>query len=532
MLVVINIGVGSFVACSEPSNSTRGAAKPFKVALLTPGPISDQSWNGSAYAGLMRIQDSIEGAKVSHIQTKTPAEFEENFRQYGAAGYSLVIGHGFEFQDAAARVGPEFPKTIFVTTGGSTVGANVAAMSFSFDEPSYLAGIVAGSMTKSGMIGCIGGTELPPVKAAFAAFAAGAKSVNPRATVLVSYIGNWDDASAGKEQALAQLGRGADVIFQDADAAGLGAFQAVREARHAYIIGSNANQNAVAPEVTLGSVVIDLPHAFMLVAREVHSGHFKPRVMQMDMTLDVVRWTVNPAFASKIPAVAVHAVDSVRDLDAGRTVRAVPGDGSDMNGVQLHTVAAHLDALLRVRETAGLPAGTEWPSGRASRSRDEDCRGRRRVRANDSRRTWRPARTCSSCITGCSGAACSRSRERITRGLRLLLDHDVALYSAHLPLDAHPTFGNSLLLARELGLQAGAGFARHESIDCGVRGTSDIATSRPRVAAECVRPVARWFGGRERERTRPSHAPLGDLLRRRCQRRHAARGGTNSASTR
>ena len=125
-------------------------------------------------------------------------------------------------------------------------------------------------------------------------------------------LGNWDDASAGKEQALAQLGRGADVIFQDADAAGLGAFQAVREAKHAYVIGSNADQNAVAPEVTLGSVVIDLPRAFMVIAREVKSGQFKPRVVTLDMRLDVVRWTVNPALASRIPPAAVHAVDSVR----------------------------------------------------------------------------------------------------------------------------------------------------------------------------------------------------------------------------
>jgi basic membrane lipoprotein Med (substrate-binding protein (PBP1-ABC) superfamily) len=310
--MVLNIGVGILLACASKGDSSPNPVKSFKVALLTPGPISDQSWNGSAYAGLMRIKDSIAGAKVSHIQTKTPAEFEENFRQYGAAGYSLVIGHGFEFQDAAARVGPEFPKTIYITTGGNTVGANVASMSFSFDEPSYLAGIVAGSMTKSGMIGCIGGTEIPPVKAAFDAFTAGAKSVNPKVKVLVSYIGNWEDASAGKEQALAQLGHGADVIFQDADAAGLGAFQAVREAKHAYVIGSNADQNAVASEVTLGSVVIDLPHAFMVIAREVDSGQFKPRIVKLDMRLDVVRWTVNPALATKIPAAVTHAVDSVR----------------------------------------------------------------------------------------------------------------------------------------------------------------------------------------------------------------------------
>jgi basic membrane lipoprotein Med (substrate-binding protein (PBP1-ABC) superfamily) len=322
-LVVLNIGVGILSACAGEAKPSPDAASAFKVALLTPGPISDQSWNGSAYAGLMRVKDSL-GAEVSHIQTRTPAEFEENFRQYGAAGYSLVIGNGVEFQDAAARVGPEFPKTVYVTNGGNTVGANVAAMSFSFDEPSYLAGIVAGAMTRSGILGCIGGTEIPPVKAAFQAFSEGARSVNPKVRVLISYIGNWDDASAGKEQALAQLGRGADIIFQDADAAGLGAFQAVREARHAYIIGSNANQNAVAPEVTLGSVVIDLPRAFMVIAREVKSGHFKPRVVKLDMRLDVVRWVPNPALARKIPAAAMHAVDSVRTRMLAGTMVVAP----------------------------------------------------------------------------------------------------------------------------------------------------------------------------------------------------------------
>src|SRR5687767_5938899 len=60
-------------------------ASPLRVALLTPGPISDQSWNGGAYQGLLRIRDSL-GASISHIQTKTPAEFEEQFRQYGSQG--------------------------------------------------------------------------------------------------------------------------------------------------------------------------------------------------------------------------------------------------------------------------------------------------------------------------------------------------------------------------------------------------------------------------------------------------------------
>ena len=300
------------------TNGIETSGKAFRVALLTPGPISDQSWNGGAYQGLMRIRDSL-NARVSHIQTKTPAEFEEQFRQYGAQGYDLVFGHGFEFQDAAKRVGPDFPKTIYITTSGSTSGTNVAGIEFAFADASYLAGMVAATMTTSNVIGTIGGTELPPVKESFAAFERGAKAVNPRVSVLTSYLGNWDDVSAGKEQALAQIGRGADIIFQNADAAGLGVFQAARETRKALIIGSNANQNTVAPEVTLGSVVIDLPHAFLMVAREVKSGQFKPRVIQLGTQSNVVTLVINPALQSRIPALLLRRVDSLRaEMHAGR----------------------------------------------------------------------------------------------------------------------------------------------------------------------------------------------------------------------
>jgi basic membrane lipoprotein Med (substrate-binding protein (PBP1-ABC) superfamily) len=289
----------------------------FRVALLTPGPISDQSWNASAFSGLNLIRDSL-GASVSHIQTRTPAEFEENFRQYGARGFRLVFGHGFEFQEAAQRVGPEYPGTYYVTTGGNISGPNIAAMSFAFDEPSYLAGMTAATMSKSGIIGAIGGTELPPVKSSFTAFAAGARAVRPDITVLTAYLGNWDDAGAGKEQAIAQITRGADVIFQNADAAGLGVFQAVREATGAWIIGSNADQNAIAPAVTLGSVVIDVPRAFFVVAKDVRDGTFEPRVITFRSQGDVVRWVPNPGI-SAVPAPAAAAIDSVQaEMRAGR----------------------------------------------------------------------------------------------------------------------------------------------------------------------------------------------------------------------
>lgn len=297
-------------ACSEnSSDKPAGNDTGFKVALLTPGPISDKSWNGGAYEGLMAIRDSM-GAQVSHIQTRTPAEFDENFRQYGAKGYSLVFGHGFEFQDAAMRVAPSFPNTVYVTTSGNSVAKNVAGADFAFEEASYIAGMIAGRMTSSNTLGVIGGTELPPVKRSFAAFEQGARSVNPKVRVLLSYIGNWDDASAGKEQAIAQISRGADIIFQNADAAGLGVFQAVKEAKGVRVIGSNANQNDIAPDQTLGSVVIDLPHAFLLIAREVRKRGFTGKVFSLGLHDDVVKYVPNPRMASIVPADVVAAADS------------------------------------------------------------------------------------------------------------------------------------------------------------------------------------------------------------------------------
>jgi basic membrane protein A len=299
-------------ACAPADESARASDTTFRVALLTPGPISDQSWNGGAYQGLMRIRDSL-GAEVSHVQTRTPADFEENFREYGSRGFDLVFGHGFEFQDAARRVAPNYPATTYVTTSGNTSGANIAGILFSFSDASYLAGILAGSMSRSGTVGVIGGTELPPVKESFEAFARGVRSVRPNAQVLTAFIGNWDDVSAGKEQALAQIGRGADVIFQNADAAGLGVFQAARQRQRVYVIGSNADQNSVAPQVTLGSVVIDLPRAFLAVASEVKAGNFQPRVVAFDAKSDVVRLVLNPAIIDQIPPATRAKIDSVSE---------------------------------------------------------------------------------------------------------------------------------------------------------------------------------------------------------------------------
>ena len=225
------------------------------------------------------IRDSL-GADVSHIQTRTPAEFDENFRQYGAKGFNLVIGHGFEFQDAALRVAPTYPNTVYITTSGTSVAANVGGAEFAFEDASYLAGIVAGGMTKSNTLGMIGGTELPPVKRSFAAFEKGARSVNPQVKVVISYIGNWDDVSAGKEQAIALIARGADIIFQNADAAGLGVFQAVKEAPGISQSGPTPIKNDIVPKQHLAAS-LSIYRTRSSNREEVQKPGFKGRVFSL-----------------------------------------------------------------------------------------------------------------------------------------------------------------------------------------------------------------------------------------------------------
>lgn len=301
------------------STPTSDATRPFKVALLSPGPVSDAGWNALAYEGLLAIRDQL-GAEVSQIQTKTPAEFEEGFRDFARRGYQLVFGHGFEFQDAAAAVAPDFPGTVFITTSGNTVRKNVAPLRFMLEEATYLEGILAGGMSTTRKAGAVGGMQIPSVKSTIIAFEAGAKSVNPDFTVITSYVGNWEDVGAAKEAALALTQQGCDFLFPNADAAGLGVFQAA-QLKQVYAFGANKNQNDIAPNVVLASAVIDIPRGFLQVAREVKAGHFEGKIERMGMKDGVVSLVLNPHLESRIPAAVKGRVDDARALIIAGTLK-------------------------------------------------------------------------------------------------------------------------------------------------------------------------------------------------------------------
>ncbi len=312
--------LGFALATCRGNDVAPAAGSSFRVALLTPGPISDAGWNAGAYEGLMAIRKEL-GADVSHVQVGSPSEFEEQFRSYAARGYALCIGHGFEFQDAAARVAALYPKTVFVTTSGSRTAPNLAPIVFELEQATYLCGLVAGRMSRTGKAGMVGGVELPSIKSTFLAFAGGMKDVRPDADVRTVFTGSFEDVAAAKAAALALADQGCDVLFQNADNAALGVFSAAAE-RRIRVFGSNRDQNALSPAI-LASAVIDMPRAFVETARRVKEGRFDGRPLRYGLASGVVSFVWSPTQIGAVPPAVVEEVARVtREIESGE--RKVP----------------------------------------------------------------------------------------------------------------------------------------------------------------------------------------------------------------
>ncbi|MBP7619763.1 MAG: BMP family protein, partial [Gemmatimonadales bacterium] len=306
-------------ACAPKPSANDGA---FRVALITPGSIADAAWNAGAFAGLGQIKDSL-GAAISHIEARTPADQEEALRSYAAAGYTMVYGHGYEFQAPAERVAKDFPNTVFVITSGQQVAGNVVPLIFRIHEATYLAGMVAGALTKTGKIGFVGGMELPPIKLGYDGWVQGAQATRPDVETRLTNLGNFDDAAAGKEAALAMIRLGVDQLHHNADAAAIGLFGAAKESPNVYVYGANADQTALAPERVVGSAVLDLPRALLLVAREVKENRFTPRVESFGLESGVISFATNPALTTIWPAGLAERLQAARDsIIAGTLVVA------------------------------------------------------------------------------------------------------------------------------------------------------------------------------------------------------------------
>lgn len=291
------------LACDGPapgeSDGGSSGDSGFAVALLTPGSIRDAGWNQSAFEGLKQIERDL-GAEVAHQQTATPQDFESGFRDFAARGYDLLFGHGFEFQDAAARVAAEFPQVVFITTSGSTVRENLAPIVFELEQATYVLGYTGALLSRSGRLAAVGGVEVPSVSSTFLAFEKGARDARPDVEVSIAYIGSWTDVAAANEATLAQISQGADVLIHNANEAARGFFQAVRESPGVVAFGANRDQNEIVPGKVLASATLDVPRAMLLVAQEVSEGSFSGRSLRFGLADGVIAVVWNQKLWSEV----------------------------------------------------------------------------------------------------------------------------------------------------------------------------------------------------------------------------------------
>lgn len=260
----------------EPTAKTwQIAGDKLKVALILDGPVNDGGWNEYTYNGLVKVAEKY-GAETAYSESVARADMETVFTDYAARGYNVLIGHGYEFSDAAKTVSANYPEAIFIVTHASDgfVGPNTAGIQFDEEQISFALGVFSGLMTETNKIACLGGYEIPAIAIPFEAFTYGVKEAAPDVEVTVSYLDTWTDVAKMKEAALAAIDGGADIVLPIAVGANAGGYEAIKE-KGVWGVGYSGDASAFAPDNVLGSAIIDTGSAIELTIGKIVDGTFE-----------------------------------------------------------------------------------------------------------------------------------------------------------------------------------------------------------------------------------------------------------------
>lgn len=323
-LLLMGCSSGSSNTPATTSEPVTGQNKEsdFKVALLTPGPVSDAGWNAMAYEGLKGIETEL-GAKVNN-QEATGPKIRDAMRSYAQQGYDLVFGHGYEYNDPAVEVAADFPNTVFVSSSGGKTAKNAGAFRFYLEQGFFIAGYVAGLASKSHVVAMIGGDDVPSIRSTFKAFRAGAIKANPSTKVIEVFTGNGTDSAAAKQAALKAIDEGADFVIHQANNAAQGVFEACKE-RKVWAFGANLNQNDNPSGVVMGSAVIIAKPAFLALAQRVKNGSYIGSVTLMSMKDGAIDFIFNDSLTKNLPEGVVLKTIEMRD-SVLQAVQEVPKD--------------------------------------------------------------------------------------------------------------------------------------------------------------------------------------------------------------
>lgn len=257
-----------------------GRTDELQVALVTDvGGVHDNSFNQSAWEGLKKFGRD-HGGKVDYLQSQREADYVPNLNQLVKSGHDLTWGIGYTMREAVKQVANQNPEAKIGIIDAEVDAPNVKSVTFRENEGGFLAGVVAGMMTKSDKIGFVGGAAIPATTRLEAGFKAGIEAVNPEAKLVVQYTGVFDAPDKGKKAAATIYNEGADIIFHAAGSTGDGVFAQAKEmreaGRHAWVIGVDKDQaKTFGDDITLTSILKRVDVAIYTISKEVQRDAFK-----------------------------------------------------------------------------------------------------------------------------------------------------------------------------------------------------------------------------------------------------------------
>jgi len=264
-LLVVMIVVPLFAGCAKTTQTTTTT---LKVAALYATPI-EEPWDGAIHQALLKAKSDL-NVQYDWVENVGYADFERVLRDYATKGYNVIFGDGFGSEDVVRRVAKDFPTIDFVFgMGGGAMDPNLSVFDDWIHEPAYLCGIIAGKMTKTNNIGIVCAIPDPEVNRIVNAFIEGAKSVNSKVYAQVSFIGSWFDPTKAKEMALAQISKGADVMFGER----YGVVDACKE-KSVYVFGNILDQNSLAPDYVITGPIWNMYPTVEYVIKSVQNKSF------------------------------------------------------------------------------------------------------------------------------------------------------------------------------------------------------------------------------------------------------------------
>jgi len=310
-----NAGGGSAPATGESAE--------FPVGIVTDvAGIGDLSFNMMAWDGLQRAGREL-GAAPTKIESQQVGDYENNLQRLAEKGCKVVIGVGYALEPAVKNIAPRYPNTHFVLIDAAGPQApNVTGVVFHEEEGAFLAGALAGGMSKSGKLGFVGGQEIPLIKKFEAGYRAGIKTTNPGATVFAKYTNTWEDVAKGKELALSLFGQGADVVFHASGRCGVGVIDAARmKGPGFWAIGVDADQDYLGtadpehpepPSRVLTSMMKRVDNVVFAICQEAKAGAVKSGVRELGVKDGGIGLSPLKFTKSEIPASLLQRVEALK----------------------------------------------------------------------------------------------------------------------------------------------------------------------------------------------------------------------------